>query len=973
MNNPPGGIVTFLFTDIEGSTKLAQDFPDKLQVTLERHYSILQDAFKSNNGFVFVISGDGFCCAFQNGDDAVKAAVDAQLNLSREKWDDAVIKIRIGIHSGNAEWNGKDYMGYITLARTARVMSAAYGEQVIISNNSYELVKEKFNITNNSDENEKGNSKDKEKGYEISFRDLGERRLKDLIQPIKLFQIISPGLKSDFPPLKTLDARPNNLPVQLTSFIGREKEIKEIKKVTAETRLLTLTGSGGTGKTRLSLQVGADIIDDFVNGVWFVELAGVQDPGILPQLIANIFGIKDQQGKSQEDNLIDYVKDKKMLIILDNCEHLISACAHLSEKLLQCSTGLKIIATSREALRCSGEKTHHVLPLNFPDPVENLSPENLTQYEAVRLFIERALAVNHKFQVNNENAPALAQICFHLDGIPLAIELAAARVKILSLEMIYEKLNDRFKLLTGGKRTALPRQQTLRALIDWSYDLLNEKEKILFQRLSVFAGGWTLEAAEDVCSDGILNIHEVIDLLTGLLDKSLIISIENSGSVRFSMLESLKQYAEEKLDDNNIIIRKHIDYFKGLADYQEMITSGREQLEWINMIDAERGNIRRTIFWAAEFYPDEVTDIIKDITEFWTIKGYFSEGLQICFSVLDKKLSVSELNMARILYSTGLMSNYLGKTSDAERYGKEALSIFRNINDGEGIVLCLNLLGATLNLSSPKTDLISDYYNEALMISRELNLKRDMAITQYNISFVHSRNGDYEAALNSRKEALAFFKELRNTYHITLTMASLGVLEFRKGNFESARSFTEESLSLSHQLGDKYLISINLTNLGCIYSGLKDFVKARTLIEEAIVILRACGYKANIVAALYYIGEVVTNLGDNEKSINFYKESIQTGYDMGIDFFMINNFYGLGVSCFNLKDFEKSVKYFSFMKNYSKNYNGYSDKVKMDGALDYMMNLKELLSAEIYEKSRDEALSLNKDEMISFALNRKSY
>ncbi|MEO6696006.1 MAG: adenylate/guanylate cyclase domain-containing protein, partial [Ignavibacteria bacterium] len=609
--NPPSGIVTFLFTDIEGSTKLSQKFPDTLQIALEKHNFILQNAVESNNGFIFEITGDAFCCAFDNASDAVKAAVDANVNLAKEKWNDAVIRVRTGIHSGEAEWNGDNYKGYISMARSHRVMSAANGGQIIISNDAY-----KNHCVTNSTIMERSGI---HSGNDISFRDLGERKLKDLIQPIKLFQIISPKLPTDFPPLKTLDARPNNLPIQLTSFIGREKEMTRIKKLTLSSRLLTLQGPGGTGKTRLSLQAGADLIDDFENGVWFIELASVHDVSLLPQLISNIFDIKEQPGQLQEDNLMQYLKEKEMLIILDNCEHLINACAHLSEKLLEFCSGLKIIATSREALRCSGEKIHQVLPMTFPDPENNLSAVNLTQYEAVRLFIDRALAVNKNFSVNNDNAPALAQICFQLDGIPLAIELAAARIKILSLEKIQEKLNNRFGLLTGGKRTALPRQQTLRALIDWSYDLLNEKEKLLLQRLSVFSGGWTMEAAEEICSDEIISAHEIIDLLTGLLDKSLIISIDNSDSVRFNMLESLKQYGKEKLESNINIMRKHLNYFKRMSDHREMISNGIEQTEWVKLAEAERSNIRMSIQWAVENDPDEATDFINNIAEFWNI------------------------------------------------------------------------------------------------------------------------------------------------------------------------------------------------------------------------------------------------------------------------------------------------------------------------------------------------------------------
>ncbi|MEO8664900.1 MAG: adenylate/guanylate cyclase domain-containing protein, partial [Ignavibacteria bacterium] len=541
MITPPSGIVTFLFTDIEGSTKLAQEFPDTLPVALEKHHAILRKKIESNNGFVFEIIGDAFCSSFADVCDAVKAAHDIQISLASEKWDDAVIKIRIGIHSGKAEWNNSTYMGYITLARTQRVMSAAFGEQVIISNDTNELVKEKILLTNKEIRSSGGEI--------ISFRDLGERRLKDLIQPVKLYQMTAHGLREEFPPLKTLDARPNNLPLQLTSFIGREDEMKKIKDGLKQTRLLTLTGPGGTGKTRLAIQIAADIIDDFANGVWIVELASLLEPDLLPQSIVKALGIHENPKQKVEETLSDFLKDKELLIILDNCEHLIHSCAGLSERLLQYSAKLKILATSREPLRCSGELTHRTSSLALPDAKADITAEQLSQYESVRLFIERALALKPDFRVTNENAPALAAICSHLDGIPLAIELAAARISVLTIEKIYERLNSRFKLLTGGKRTSLPRQQTLKALIDWSYDLLSENEKILWSRLSVFSGGWTLEASEEICIDEKIFPEEVLDLIINLTDKSIVIYDEKNQ--RYRMLETIKQYGAEKLEEAN--------------------------------------------------------------------------------------------------------------------------------------------------------------------------------------------------------------------------------------------------------------------------------------------------------------------------------------------------------------------------------------------------------------------------------------
>ena len=362
----PTGTVTFLFTDIEGSTKLSQDFPDTYHDLLERHNEILQNAVESVNGFVFKTVGDAFCCAFQKTEDAIRAAVQAQKKFNSENRDDTFIKVRMGIHKGNAEWVGNDYMGYITLARTSRIMSAANGSQVLISDDAYESVKEFIEM-------------------EISFRDLGERRLKDLIQPMKLYQILSDGILSEFPPLQTLDARPNNLPVQLTSFIGREKEMADIKKILKDSRLVTLLGSGGSGKTSLAMHVGADVIDSFAN---------VSDPSLIRQTLMNTLGINEAKGQSPDKTLTEYIKDREMLLIFDNCEHLIHDCASLAEMLLSSCPDLKIIATSREAFNSSGEKTYRVPSLSHPDPNIDYTPEKLNQYESVRLFIERALRIS---------------------------------------------------------------------------------------------------------------------------------------------------------------------------------------------------------------------------------------------------------------------------------------------------------------------------------------------------------------------------------------------------------------------------------------------------------------------------------------------------------------------------------------------------------------------------------------------------
>ncbi len=951
----PTGIVTFLFTDIEGSTKLAQEFHETLPAALEKHHSILTEAVESNYGFVFKIVGDAFCCAFQKTEDAVKASADAQIKLNSEEWKNAVIKVRMGIHTGNAEWNGTDYMGYITLARSSRVMSAANGGQILISENAFEKVK--FDIIN-----------------KISFRDLGERRLKDLIQPVKLYQVLSPGIPSEFPPLKTLDARPNNLPRQLTNFIGREKEIPEIKKALANSRLLTLSGPGGTGKTRLSLQIAADAIDEFANGVWIVELAPLFDPELILFKICEALEINEQPGDQTqkgdtESALLNYLKEKELLLILDNCEHLIRACAEKAEILLRNCPKLKIIATSREALRCEGEVLHKVLSLAHPEPKDINTPLELSQYEAVRLFIERALAVNTDFRVTNENAPALAQICYQLDGIPLAIELAAARIKILPLEKICEKLDDRFRLLTGGKRTALPRQQTLKAMIDWSYDLLTEKEKILFSRLSVFTGGWTLDAAEEICRDEITDIFEIMDLHSHLLDKSLINMTEVTGGIRFNYLETMKQYAKEKLDPGDEVFKNHLNFFREISDQKKMSNKGIDQKQWAKLIDSEADNFRAALQWAAENDQTAACIMINNLTDYWNLKGSFLEGLQICKKLLNSNLNVDEIHKANVLYNAGVMSNYLGILTEAEKLGSESLIIFRKINHKEGISKCLLMLGVISNVDPSKLNQSKKYYDEALLIAKEIDNKSILANAYYNMSYFAVSEGNNDLALEYRLQSLELYRKLKNFHQVSMTLSGLSVYEYRRQDYDKALLYNEESLAISHELNDKYLISINLINLGNIYKGLKDYDNAYKYYNESLTLLREYSYKSNLIVALMSLSEILIIKGKYKEAIDFNKESIRTGKENANEYFLAANLYFLGSAYFELKDYETSLRYFLNVKNLTEGvYNPIAaDNLKI--AEERRNKIREIIGNDNFEKIKNEIMKLSKDEFVDFVLN----
>jgi predicted ATPase len=495
----------------------------------------------------------------------------------------------MGIHTGTAQ-AGSDvdrsggYTGYSAMARAQRVMSTAYGEQILVSTTTADLL-----------QGELPNG--------VTLLDMNEHRLKGLLNPEHLWQVLAADLVQDFPALQSLNSIPNNLPLQLTSFIGREKELAGIKRLVENNRFVTLTGSGGVGKTRHALQVTADVLDAFQDGAWFVELATVSDPGMVIPTVAAELGVREVQGRPLLAALADHLRNKTLLLLLDNCEHLLDASARLVDELLQECPQLKVLVSSREPLGIAGEVTYLVPSLALPDPLNLPSIDVLSQFDSVRLFIERAVSVKSDFSVTKENAPAMAQVCSRLDGIPLAIELAAARVKGLAVEQIAKRLDDRFRLLTAGSRTALPRHQTLVAMIEWSYDLLSEPEKALLRGLSVFIGDWTLEAAEAVCAEPGDGAADVMDLLLRLVDKSLVTLQEQGGQARYRMLETIREFARQRLSesgDEPRLREQHLEYFLLFSEQAQPRLSSAQAWIWLQQLGAEFENLRDALEWARE-------------------------------------------------------------------------------------------------------------------------------------------------------------------------------------------------------------------------------------------------------------------------------------------------------------------------------------------------------------------------------------
>ncbi|MBI1744576.1 tetratricopeptide repeat protein [Candidatus Acetothermia bacterium] len=856
MTDLPAGIVTFLFTDIEGSTRLWQEHPGAMPAALARHHVILKQAIGTQHGYVFQIVGDAFCAAFKNATDALEAALAAQRALRDEAWGETgPIRVRMALQTGPAEvrvgeYTSGEYVSGLTLSRSARLLSAGHGGQILLSLATQELIRDYLSPG-------------------VTLRDMGQRRLKDLIRPEHIFQVVVPDLPADFAPLKTLDARPNNLPVQVTSFVGRERELIEVKDRLKATHVLTLTGLGGTGKTRLSLQAAADLIDDFSYGVWFIELAPLSDPALVPQAIATALGLREEAKRPLMETLIDHLREKQSLLVLDNCEHLIEACARLADSLIRVSPELKILASSRKPLRIVGETTYPVPTLPSPNPQQLPSLESLSNYEAVRLFRDRAVAVAPTFQVTQQNALAVTQICHRLDGLPLALELAAARVKIMTVEKIAERLDDRFRLLTGGSRTALPRQQTLQALIDWSYDLLSESERVLWRRLSIFAGGWTLEAAEMVCVGESIAEYDVLDLLTQLVDKSLVIMEEKSGEGRYRLLETVRQYGYEKLVkavEVKLIRDRHLDFFLKFAEEAEPKLQGAEQKLWLNRLETEHDNLRAVLAWSVESSEKAETglQLAGVLWRFWEVRGHFTEGRRWLEEALTRTPARTAAR-AKALNGGGNLALDQGDYIAARLLYQESLAIQRELENKGGIAASLHNLGNVAYMQGNFTEARS-LYEESLAIKRELGDQRGIAYSFGNLGGVAHDQGDYIAARSFHLESLAIKRNLGDKRGIAASINNLGEVARAQGDYTEARSLYEESLAIKRELGDKRGITFSLNNLGNVAYAQGDYVSARAFYQESLSIQRELVDKQRIAESLEGLAGVDCAEGQFERA-----------------------------------------------------------------------------------------------------------
>ena len=807
-SGPPTGTVTCLFTDIEGSTRLEIDLgTGPYRDIRERHRELLRAAFTAQDGYEQGTEGDSFFVIFRGATQAVLAAADAQRAIASEPWPDGVaLRVRMGLHTGDIESTGADVIGY-AINRTARIAAVAHGGQVLLSDATRGLV-------------------DGALPDGVSLRDLGEHRLKDLRAPERLAQLVIDGLPSDFPPPRSLDARPNNLPTQLTTFVGRDKELVEAVALLGGTRLLTLTGPGGTGKTRLSLQVAAAAADDFPDGIWFVALEPVRDPALVAPTIARVLGVADNRNRPAIDTLADHIGEQRMLLVLDNFEQVVAAAPVITDLLRRCPN-LVCLVTTRIALRVSGEQEYAVpgLPappdtsrlsevdrLNLPRALREYDLDTLNQFESVRLFIARASAVKAGFTVTNANAPAVAGITARLHGMPLAIELAAARIKLLTPDQILARLEHHLALLTAGSRDLPERQQTLRGAIAWSYDLLDDGAK-------------------------------------RLVDQSLLrIDDTGGGEPRFAMLETIREYAAEMLakgGEVDELASRHAHAMLDLAEQAAPNLSGTEQRSWIDRLERDHDNLRAALEWAtAKPEPEVAARMGFALWRFWQQRGYLNEARIRFEAMAAQGWELDPVCAARFAEGFGGVAYWQADHPTADRWYREALRIWREIGD--------------------KREIANALYNDAYADILPL-----MGLSGRALSDAQ-RGPKYDEGLRKLEEALALYREIGDKAGEGNILWALGSYNYFTAAAAPAEHWYREALELHRESGQRTMQAWSLHMLALVQIGHGEFVESAGHARDGLKIFHDAGDVGGITLVLDDLASIAVGAGDFPRAGRLY-------------------------------------------------------------------------------------------------------
>jgi predicted ATPase len=755
-----------------------------MAAALTRHDEIARRVIATHRGTLVKTTGDGVHAVFGDPLNALLAAVDLELQLAPPAARDLALSVRVGLHAGVVEERDADYFGS-AVNRAARIMGVAHGGQILVSQVVADLVRDRL-------------------PQGTSLVPVGAVQLRGVASPEPLYQVTHPDLRRHFPPPRELQATPNNLPLPLTSFIGRQDDLALLGALVRRARLVTIVGTGGLGKTRLALELAKRLVDAFPDGVWFVELAPIGDPQLVPVVVASVLSLAEETGRSTQDVLVAYLRERRVLLVLDNCEHLAAACGTLAQALVQARERLSIVATSREPLRVAGEAIHPLAALSLPE-ASSSTPDALMQADAVRLFVARAGAGNPAFAIMPANASAVATICRRLDGIPLALELAAARMRSLSPATLAARLDDRFRLLTGGDRAALPRQQTLRALIDWSHDLLDDAERALFRRLGVFAGGFTLEACEAVCADEMLPADDVLDVLGRLVDKSLVVLAADGSHYR--MLETIRQYAADRLaasHEDATFRGRHLRHYVDVAEAIWRMLSGPKQAQALARVDFERENLLAAHAWC-DHAPDGAEcdeRLVYALKSYWITRGLPELGHRIASEALARTAGCPDsLLRCRALFNAGQIACWIGRYAEARGNLEESLAIARRRGDARRIAGALQPL-ALACLALGEVDAARGHVAEAVALARAEGDRHELLAALNAAAQLHRSQDELDEAVPLYRQMLEIARDIGDRESIAIGLLNLAMATLA-GNGDGVPAMLREVLGIVDETGSK--------------------------------------------------------------------------------------------------------------------------------------------------------------------------
>lgn len=762
----PSGTVTFLLTDLEGSTRQWERSPAAMNEALAIHDAVMGRVMSARGGMQVESGreGDSILAVFPRAADAVACAVEIQREFAAQSWPDgSELHIRVAIHTGEAELRGGHYFGP-AVYRCSRLLATGHGDQVLLTQATHDVVVDTLR-------------------GEVALRDLGQHRLRDLERPERIFQLTAPGLRSEFPPLKSMDPRRHNLPISPTAFVGRETELAEIAHRLTKHRMLSLVGPGGTGKTRLALQAAAENIDRYTDGVWCVELASVREPDLIAQTVAEALGVREEAGRPVMRTMVDRWAEKRFLLVLDNCEHLIQPVVKLADELLRKCAEIRILATSREALRVNGEAIMRVGPLS--------------DAEAVTLFVERSNALESGFRMSSEAAEVVRQICRRVEGIPLAIELAAGRSQMMSPVEILARLQESFGFLAGGSRSAEGRHETLNAAIDWSYWLLGEEEQRLLRAVSVFSGGFTLDAATAVFGG-----LSTAQLLGQLIDKSLVArqGMTDSGT-RYTLLETVREYGLSRLRDHGELEEaeaRHAEFFATLVEASRNKLNSPDRSQWLRLLTDEVDNVRG-VFDGTALTPSSTLAMAAVLADFWEARGEYSEGRRRLEKALAESSGPSR-DRADAYQAVGLIAWLQGDLESAERYTNEGLKLSRQLGSAEQQALLLQQLA---QIATHKGDFegATPYVKQALSIAIEHGNEQIQALCEWRLGFIRFCTGDLEEAIEHYETSIRGWVRLGDAESGANSYWMLGMIALRQNRLADARFHLAHSLEIERGNG----------------------------------------------------------------------------------------------------------------------------------------------------------------------------